>query len=200
MGITSTPKAEDFVSIEKKTISAEEQRNPYGFGEENAVSFSNLPRNYSGYLSIEDCITEVVDKKFPIHYDLLCKELAPLLGNEKATVKVKREVDYGLNKLGRKIVRKGDFFFPENYDKVSPRQDNTRKIDYVSKEELAEAVLFVLEKCIGATKETLCAETARAYHYNRMTQSISLAMDKAFELLLQENRVEVVEGKVVRIS
>lgn len=197
---TDIPKADDFVSIEKKTISVEEQRNPYEFEEEKSVSFSDLPRNYSGYLAIEDCIVEVVKQRFPIHYDLLCKELAPLLGNEKATVKVKREVDYGLSKLGKRIIRKDNFLYPCSYDKITPRQDNTRKIDYVATEELAEAMLAVLDKCIGATKETLCTETARAYNYNRMTENISSEMNRAFELLLQDNRVEVLEGKVVQVK
>jgi hypothetical protein len=191
------PKADDFVSIEKKTVSLEDQLNPYGFDDENEVSFSDLPRNYSGYLSMEDCILKVVKQRFPIHYDLLCKELAPLLGNEKATVKVKREVDYGLSKIGKQIIRKGDFLFPVGYGKITPRQNNTRKIDYVSEEELAEVMMAVLDKCIGATKETLCTETARAYNYNRMTQNISAAMDRAFELLLKEQRIEVLESKVM---
>lgn len=198
--VSNEPKADDFVSIEEKTISLEEQLNPYGFEEEKEVSFSNLNRNYSGYLSIEDCIVEVIKQRYPIHYDLLCKELAPLLGNEKATVKVKREVDYGLGKLQNKVVRKSDFFFPINYGEIKPRQNNTRKIDYVATEELAEVMMSVLDKCIGATKETLCAETARAYNYNRMTQNISAAMDNAFELLLHEGRIEVVEGKVVNTN
>lgn len=197
---TDLPKADDFVSIEKKNISVEEQLNPYGFEEEKLVSFSDLPRNYSGYLSIEDCIVEVVKQRFPIHYDLLCKELAPLFGNEKATVKVKREVDYGLSKLGKRIIIKDNFLYPCNYEKITPRQDNTRKIDYVATEELAEAMLSVLDKCIGATKETLCTETARAYNYNRITEKISSAMDRSFELLLQENHVEILEGKVVQVE
>lgn len=192
------PTADDFVSIEKKTVSLEEQLNPYGFEEENEVSFSDLPRNYSGYLSIEDCIMEVVKQRFPIHYDLLCKELAPLFGNEKATVKVKREVDYGLSKLGKQIVRKDDFLYPIGYKEIIPRQNNMRKIDYVSKEELAEVMMVVLDKCIGATKETLCAETARAYNYNRMTQNISSAMDKAFDLLLNKRKIKVLEEKVMK--
>lgn len=194
------PKADDFVSIEKKTISVEEQRNPYGFEKEKPVSFSHLPRNYSGYFSIEDCIVEVVKRCFPIHYDLLCKELAPLLGNEKATIKVKREVDYGLSKLKTQIVQKDNFLFPSSYDKITPRQDNSRKIDYVSKEELAEVMLAVLDKCIGATKETLCAETARAYNYGRLTQNISSAMNYAFELLLKDHCIDIIDGKVVQVE
>lgn len=191
-------KADDFVSIEKKIISLEAQLNPYGFDAENEVSFSDLSRDYSGCLSISDCILEVVKQRFPIHYDLLCKELAPLLGNEKATIKVKREVDYGLSNLGKQIIRKDDFLFPVGYGKIIPRQNNIRKIDYVLEDELAEVMIAVLGKCIGATKETLCTETARAYNYNRMTPNISAAMDKAFELLLQENRIQIIEGKVVK--
>ncbi|MEG1567578.1 MAG: DUF4011 domain-containing protein, partial [Anaerovoracaceae bacterium] len=99
IAVKEEPKADEFVSIEEKAISVEEQLNPYGFEEEGNITFSNLSRNYNGYLSMEDCIVEVVKQRYPIHYDLLCKELAPLLGNEKATVKVKREVDYGLGKL-----------------------------------------------------------------------------------------------------
>lgn len=193
-------KSDDFMFMEKKIISVEEQLNPYNFGAEKIISFSNLPRNYSGYLSMEDCILEVVKQRFPIHYDLLCKELAPLLGNEKATVKVKREVDLGLSKLKKQIIRKGDFFFPVSYSTIIPRQNNTRKIDYVAKEELAEVMMAVLEKCIGATRETLCVETARAYNYNRMTQNIFCAMDSTFEMLLQENRVQIAEGKVIKNS
>jgi DnaB-like helicase C terminal domain. len=192
------PKADDFVSIKKKTVSLNDQLNPYGFGAENEVSFSDLHRNYSGHLSMEDCILEVVNKRFPIHYDLLCKELAPLLGNEKSTVKVKREVDCGLSKVEKQIIRKGDFLFPIGYCKITPRQNNTRKIDYVSEEELEEVMMAVLDKWIGATKETLCTETARAYNYNRMTQNISVAMDRAFELLLKGKRIEVLESKVVK--
>lgn len=193
------PQVDEFVSLEEKTVSLEEQLNPYGFDAENEVSFADLPYNYSGYLSMGDCILAVVRQRFPIHYDLLCKELAPLLGNEKATIKVKREVDYGLSKLKKQIIQKGDFLFPAGYGKITPRQNNTRKINHVSKEELAEVMMAVLNKCIGATKETLFAETARAYNYNRMTQNIFAAMDSAFELLLQENCIQITEGKVVMI-
>lgn len=61
-------------------------------------------------------------------------------------------------------------------------------------------MLLVLVKCVGATQETLCTETARAYNYNRMTQNISLAMDTAFELLIKDHRIDINEGKVVQVK
>lgn len=190
------PKAEDFVTIDTKTLSVKEQLNPYCFAKEKMISFANISLDSDGYLVMKGCILEVVEQRYPIHYDLLCKELAPLFGNEKATVKVRREVDYGLSKLKNKVARKGDFLFPVNYDKIIPRQNNTRKIDYVSTEELAEVMIVVLNKCIGATKESLCVESARAYNYTRFTQNVSTAMENAFDLLLSQGRIEVTEGKV----
>ena len=110
-------------------------------------------------------------------------------------VKVKREVDYQLQQLGKKLIRKGDFFFPAGYTKVSPRV-NSRKINHISTEELAEAMYRVLSKSVGLTKELLCAETARAYNSHRMTPNITSAINEAFELLVKQERIEIIEGKV----
>ena len=187
--------AEDFVSLEEKAVSIEDIENPYGFEEEQQVSFAHLSRNSSGYLSGADCIMEIVNRLYPVHYDLICQHLAPLLGNTNATVKVKREVDYQLQQLGKKLIRKGDFFFPAGYTKVSPRV-NSRKINHISTEELAEAMYRVLSKSVGLTKELLCAETARAYNFHRMTQNITSAINEAFELLVKQERIEIIEGKV----
>lgn len=187
--------AEDFVSLEAKTVSIEDIENPYGFEEEQQVSFAHLSRNSSGYLSGADCIMEIVNRLYPVHYDLICQYLAPLLGNTKATVKVKREVDYQLQQLGKKLIRKGDFFFPAGYTKISPRI-NSRKIYHISTEELAEAMYKVLSKSVGLTKELLCTETARAYNFHRMTHNITSAVNEAFELLVKQERIEIIDGKV----
>lgn len=186
---------EDFVSLEEKTLSPEDIENPYGFEEEKQLSFSHLPRNSSGYLSRADCIMEIVNRLYPVHYDLICQQIAPLLGNTKATVKVKREVDYQLKQLGKKLFRKGDFFFPAGYTKISPRVNN-RKINHISTEELAEVMYTVLSKSVGLTKDLLCVETARAYNFHRMTQNIASSVNAAFDLLMQQERIEIVEGKV----
>ena len=42
----------------------------------------------------------------------------------------------------------------------------------------------------------LCAETARAYNFHRMTQNITSAINEAFELLVKQERIEIIEGKV----
>ena len=54
----------------------------------------------------------------------------------------------------------------------------------------------VLSKSVGLTGELLCAETARAYNFHRMTQNIASAMNAAFELMMEQGRIEIVEDKV----
>ena len=188
---------EDFVTIDKKEISLEDIVNPYGFAEIQEIDFSQRSDSEKQALSLNDCILEVVNKSFPIHYDLICKELAPFLGNQKATVKVKREVDIGLNSLKNELIRKDDFFFPTNYSKVLVHIPNTRKINYIAVEELAEAMYVISTKLTGATRESLCSDTTRAFGFKRMTQNISDSMSQGFELLLKQNLIGIIDGKVI---
>lgn len=57
-------------------------------------------------------------------------------------------------------------------------------------------MLVILSKSVGLTKESLCIETAHAYNFHRMTQNIVSAINAAFELLLKQKRIEIVDGKV----
>ena len=188
--------ATDFVNIEEKDLSVQTSDNPYRFEETQFSDFSSLPRNRYGYLELTDCIMEVVNKEYPVHYEQLCQRIAHLFGNEKATVKIRREADYGLSRLGNKVVRKGDFIFPANYQTIPIRMPNNRKIQHISTEELSEAMYRILQTCIGTTKDALCAETTRVYGFNRAGQNISLAMAIAVEDLIKSGRVEELEGKL----
>ena len=192
----SSESAADFVSVEEKDLSVQFSSNPYGFEETQMPNFSALPRNRYGYLELTDCIMEVVNKEYPVHYELLCQRLAPLLGNEKATVKVRREVDYGLTQLGSKILRKDDFIFPAKFQTIPIRLPNSRKIQHISVYELAEAMFRILQTCVGTTREALSAETTRVYGFNRAGQNITLAMSKAIDTLIKAGRVEELEGKL----
>ena len=186
----------DFVSVEEKEVALQDFDNPYGFAETQTTSFSHLPRNRYGFLELTDCIMEIVNTEYPVHYEILCQRLAPLFGNEKATVKIRREADFGLTRLSSKIVRKGDFIFPKGYDKIIVKMPNQRKIQHISTEELSEAMYRILQTCVGTTKEALCSETTRVYGFNRAGQNISLAMAVAIDELIESGKVEEIEGKL----
>ena len=191
------PDADDFVSVNRKEVNIAEQTNPYSFAASVATDLSALSLNPNGYLDIADCILTYVNNEFPIHYELLCQQLAPLYGNEKATIKVRREVDYGIKRMCGKIVKKGDFLFPTGWQKITVRVPNSRKINHISIEELAEAMHTILNTAVGSTREGLCAETTRVYGWQRMTQGIGASMNAACDLLIQQGKAQELNGKIV---
>lgn len=188
--------ASDFVDVKEKNLSMQFSDNPYGFEKIQELDFSTLHRNANGCWELEDCIMEIVSKEYPVHYELLCQRLAPLFGNEKATVKIRREADYGLNKLGDRVLRKGEFIYPKDYQTIPVRLPNSRKIQHISEDELAEAMYRILRTCVGTTREALCSETTRVYGFNRAGQNISSAMFRAVDLLIKTGRIEELECKL----
>ena len=128
--------SEDYVSVNQDNRTREQRANPYGFEKYVKTDLSALPKDRYGYVKIEDCIKAVVTNEFPIHYEYLCQRLAYLFGNEKATVKVRREVDQGLSLLKRSVIRKGDFLYPSDNKPIVVRMPNTRKSQHISPDEL----------------------------------------------------------------
>ncbi len=187
----------DFFSVEKKEITAAQAENPYGFIIPKATNFSSLPRDCNGYLQLTDCIELLVKNEYPIHYDLLCQKLASLLGREKATSFVRHEVDYALQSLKNRVLRKEDFFYPAGYTDIPVRILNGRSIKYISSDELASAMYTISKRCIGTTREALIIETVRAYGFARSGSSITNAMNRAYEQLLAEGKIREIDGKVV---
>lgn len=191
---------EAFFSVEKKEITADQAENPYGFTAHRDTNFGRLPRDRNGYLQMTDCIELLVKNEYPIHYDLLCQKLTSLLGREKATSVVRREVDYALQSLRNRVFRKEDFFYPVGYTDVPIRTLNGRSIKYLSIDELASAMYTISQKCIGTTREALIIETVRAYGFARSGSSITNAMNQAYEQLLAEGKIREVDGKVVTLT
>lgn len=187
--------AEDFFTFDQKDM--EQTGNPYGFTQYNPTDLSIISRDSKGALQLTDCIKAIVENEFPVHYELLCQKLAYLYDNEKVTVKVKREVDYALNLLHGKVLRKDDFLFPEGHTDIIVKMPNSRKINHISVEELAKAMLTIAGKCVGANRDSLCSETARAYGFNRCTQNISAAMNDACDMLLSAGTVKEIDGKII---
>jgi len=188
-----------FLDMENKEYSQENDINPYRFEKQKDTNFSNLPRDAYGYLSLVDCIKATVENEYPLHYELLCKKMAPLFGNEKVTVKVRREVDNALNSL-QGVHRKGDFFYPTGYTKVIPKAiGNTRPINYISPDELAEAMLVIISNSYGIMRDNLFQATAREYGFSRSGERIQAALQKAYELLQRSGRIKELDGKLVAL-
>ena len=183
------PDASEFISVEKRVVSA----NPYDFADEIKLKSD---RNLRNCYTNKNRVKRIIELMYPIHYDELCREIAPYMGREKATKVVKDEVDYCIMQLYDEVYSCNQFYFPKAHGEIVVRLNNSRRIEHVSPLELAEAMYKVLQKSIGIEKDALCTETARAYNYNRMTSKISAAMEEAFAILLRTQRIVVSNGKV----
>jgi hypothetical protein len=159
-----------------------------------------LPRRDSGYLDITDCIIAVVNNEFPLHYELLCQKVAPFLGKDKVSIKVKKIIDNALKRMSNDIYRKGNFLFPSNNSKIIVRIPNPRNISHISVEEIAEAMTKILVHLVGASKKTLYAETIKAYGFYHLGSNIASAMNAACNLLVRQGKVKIVDGKIVLLN
>jgi len=187
-----------FVIENNRTVDLEQQNNPYQFGKYEETNFENLPRNASGNLELTDCIIAAVNNEYPLHYDLLCKKMAQLFGYSKVNNEISKKIDNALKKLGNNLYQKDSFLYPSKDSRIIVRMPNTRNIiNYISIEEIAEAMAKILLHHVGISKEKLYTITTREYGFSRMGANITEAMNEACELLIKQNRVKTMEEKIV---
>ena len=190
------PDPDDFITEKTRTIDSEQQKNPYQFETYEEIKFRNPPRNRLG-LDLTDCIRKAIENEYPLHYELLCQKVAPLYGNQKTTIKIRREVDYALNKLGDEIYRNGDFLYPSKDAKIIVKMPNKRNINHIAVEEIAAAMIKILAHCFGTNREGLLSETRKVYGFGSSGQNIATAMNVACDLLIKSDRVKIVDEKLV---
>ena len=74
---------EDYIVKVESENEPKPKDNPYQFEAYQETIFDNIPRD--GYGHFENCIIEIINNEYPLHYELLCQKIAPLLANKKAT-------------------------------------------------------------------------------------------------------------------
>lgn len=186
----------EYVNVAKEEKTREQIENPYGFAKYKETDLPAIKNAYYDLWKLNDSILALVKNEFPIHYDYLCQRLAFLFGNEKATVKVRREIDSALQDLKNSIVRKGDFLYPAGDAQIIIKMPNNRKSQYISADEFAAAMLTILQSYVGATRKTICSETAMVYGFRNVGSNLSESLNNAVDLLLKSNKIEEIDGKL----
>lgn len=148
-----------------------------------------------------NAILHVVDVEYPIHYELLCKRIAPLYGNQKATVKIRKEVNFGIARIGDEIICINSYYYPKNYTEVLPKSpgigEDPRAIDNISTDEICAGMLIFINKSYGITKESLFQVLAKGFGFNRTGAKIVNAFERAFNELIENQKIQYVEDKVI---
>lgn len=193
---------ETYVTVEKKKEKDKKDNNTYNFNYYEETDINKIIRASNDNQYLTNVINYVVEQEGPIHYELLCKRVAPLFGNQKATVKVRNAVEYVLDKnLENKVIKKEDFCWHKNVKeikvKIPCKDGDGRGINYISMEELAEAMFVIAGKSFGISKRNLYVVTARTFGFNRTGGNITQALEKSYLYLLENGRVKEIDGKIV---
>lgn len=190
--------------IEKPAeIDGQSYDNPYSFDYYEEANVYEVKRSSDDTTYFKNVIKHVVQKEYPIHFELLCKRVAGLFGNQKVTVKVRDSVNYVIDKyLADKLERKDDFLWVKGTENINARiplsaDVGLRVINHISKEEIAEAMLQIVSKSIGITSNDLYLVTARAFGFSRTGGNINNAMQQACEFLIEAGVVKNSGGKIV---
>lgn len=186
------------LTIEESADICDEPKKGYCFIEYQQAHISD----YISELNTEDIIGKVIEIEQPIHFEELCRRVAPLFGNQKATSKIRNEVTNTFKTyLSDKIRVENEFIMLHDFDNLQVRipnrmEDYVRSITHISDEEISLAMRTIVDHSIGIVAEDLFIETARVFGYKRMGENIVSALKRVYTNMLMNGQFIEVEGKV----
>ena len=150
-----------------------------------------------------DIIFDVISLEQPIHFEELCRRVAPIYGRQKVTSVVRNEVEDILIESfdGIVVIDKSNFVRLKDcvdikVRKPNPNDDYVRPIAYICDEEIALAMKKIVMKSFGITQNDLFIVTAREFGYKRTSENIIDSLRKVYQQMLINGEVTEVDGKV----
>lgn len=187
------------VDIEEVIEPLESQELGYGF---DLYKRAN-PLGEEGSAEIYDTIFNVISIEQPIHFEELCRRVAPLFGRQKVTSVVRNDVsDIFRHYLKGKIsVDKKEFVRIVGFDGIkvripNPEDDYIRPIAYICDEELALAMKVIITNSYGITPDDLFIAAAREFGFKRTGENITTSLQNVYKAMLKSNEITEVDGKV----
>lgn len=197
----SMPKQEDNVQVEVLQKKAEEPKKLsfpyYRMGDWRRAEYDYGKSNLQ---NLSARIRAVVEVEQPIHLDVLYRRLASAFGNEKATKPVRDTIDQALNRvMANEVVIEDGFVRFKTFTDIRariPMGTQDRNIEYISKPEIADAMLTVIKNSFGIDRDALCAEVTSIFGYDRMGPKITKAMNDTIDYMLNKDMVIIMDGKM----
>ena len=192
-------KENDYAKTVARPVSAD--ASGYGFEKFRETVFPVAETEKAAYV-IADALNKIVIEQWPVHLQILCRQLAPLYGLKKATQRVKDGVNGILQRYQRQYgwVQKGDFIWPKGSKTAIPRvaggTEKPRPLEYVAPEELSKAMRIIIDKSFGIDKNALYTVIAREYGFARTTAQMVRLLDAAFNQLMKSKMIKSIDGKL----
>jgi len=189
------------LKIEEKVDPSEVVDAGYGFEfYKRAYPISKF--NKSGYTK-KDIVRDVIALEQPIHFEELCKRIAPAYGRQTVTSSIREAVrDILRYKINEKIiVDKNEFIRIKGFTNVkvripNPDDDYIRNITYICDEELALAMKTIVQHSFGITPEGLFIVTSRELGFKRTGKNIIYSLRNVYEKMLENDEIIEIDGKV----
>ncbi len=153
--------------------------------------------------SKKEKLREIIEKQYPVHIQLVYKQLSPMFGYDRVTETVKREVNCILASFNYLLWRfENDFLWPiDKYTPVVrrnvPNSNFRRTIQQISIEEIAKGMKIVVDASCGISKEGLYDVLAKAFGYAHVSQQISDRFDEGYSFFLRGYTYKEEDGKIV---
>lgn len=191
------------VEIEERVDSLEVSDNGYGFCVyRRAYSLTDIDECW-GARGSYDVALHIISLEQPIHFEELCRRIAPFYGRQKVTSIVRDEVEQILRYYLKGIVTKDKNKFVRMKDFVdvkvrvpNPDDDYLRPIAYICDEELAMAMKTIVQHSFGIIPNDLFVVAAREFGFKRTGENIVCALSKVYRQMLDNGEVIEVGGKV----
>jgi hypothetical protein len=122
-------------------------------------------------------IQAVVEVESPVHFDEVAERITEALGVSRIGPRIRKTLE-GAAKLARSqgVVRiEGDILWRPDMAKAPVRDRGAlpadRRIEWIAREEIREAVRMAVESAVGIAAEHLPAEVSRLLGWARMTKT-----------------------------
>ena len=182
--------------------------NPYGFTYYKEANWweTNHSGSRDNFTRISENIYHIVSIEQPIHLELLYKRMGPSFTTGKATDSVKRTIDQVITqKLSGRVVVDNDRFvrllpITPTVVRIPKEYETPRPIEYIHTEEVAMAMIKIIERSFGITEDDLASECARAFGFERKGPKIKVKTDAAIKWLVDNKRIRIIDGKAQLIG
>ena len=195
--LTTSPSSE-FEIIHDSTI---KQENKYGF--ETYQQAEIKKDDIENKKPIPELLLEVIRLEQPIHFDEMCRRIAPAYGYDWSTPSVRKNVEDILEKQFRGTVIKDKKGFVKmlSFTNIKVRVPKLgevykRNIAYICDKELALAMEVVSKHNMNIEKWDLFKLTAEIFGFKQVGCNIYNSLDKVFKDLIKRKIIKMRNGKV----
>lgn len=191
------------IEIEEKIEQPEVGDKGYGFDLYKRAYPLNIIDEEGNVREGYDIVWDIISLEQPIHFEELCRRIAPAYGRQKVTSVVRNEVKhiFSYHLKGMITEDKNGFVRIKDFADVkvrvpNPDDDFLRPITYICDEELELAMKTIVQHSFGITPEDLFIVTAREFGFKRTGENIIYSLRKVYQYMLENNEVIEVDGKI----